>query len=233
MRGRMTVLLTRPQADAERVAMVLRPHARVIVSPLMRIVFAGDLPQVGTALLTSANGVAAWVAAGGARGLPCWTVGPRTAQRAAAAGFGVQGVAEDAAALAAMVPVDVVGAVHLRGAEQRGDLVVRLRARGIAAVEAVIYRQEAVDPTDAARSAVEAGPVVLPLWSPRSAALAFGAFGEALWPNLRPVCLSGAVADTCPVPAVAVAARPDGEAMMRTILAILGAPAVEGDGGTV
>lgn len=229
----MPVLLTRPRVDAERLAEAIGARAQVIVSPLMQIVFAGALPTVGSALLTSGNGVAAWVAGGGARGLPCWTVGPRTAELARAAGFEVRGVAEDAATLAAIVPIDVADPVHLRGAVQRGDLVARLRARGIAAREAVIYRQEVEPPTAAARAAVAAGPVLLPLWSHRSARLAFEAFGQAHRHDLRPVCLSRAVADACPVPAVAMAARPEGGAMLRAILAYLDAQAVEGGGGTV
>ena len=229
----MPVLLTRPIADAERMAVRLGARATCIVSPLMRIVFDGALPVgVGTALFTSANGVAAWVAGGGTRGLPAWTVGPRTAELAREAGFEVRGVAADAAALAALIPEDVAAPVHLRGVEQRGDLVARLRRRGIAAGEAVLYRQEPLAPTEAARAAVAAGPVLVPLWSPRSAGLLFEAFSQD-WRNLRPVCLSPAVAAACPVPVLAVADRPEGEAMLRAILAKLPARAVEGGAGTV
>ncbi len=229
----LPVLLTRPRADAERTAAALQGRAEVIVSPLMRIVFGDALPDVGTALFTSGNGVAAWVAGGGARGLPCWTVGPRTAELAQAAGFEVQGVAEDAASLSALLPAGLASPVHLRGAVQRGNLVARLRARGIPAREAVLYLQKAEAPTAGALAAVAAAPVLAPLWSPRSARLLFEAFVPPLWRNLRPVALSPAVARACPVPPVAVAERPDGPAMLRAILANLGARAVEGGAGTV
>lgn len=229
----LPVLLTRPRADAERTAAALAGRAETIVSPLMRIVFEGALPDVGTALVTSGNGVAAWVAGGGARGLPCWTVGPRTAELARAAGFDVRGVAENAVALSAMLPEDLHNPVHLRGAVQRGDLVARLRDRGIPARQAILYRQEAEAPTAAALAAVAAGPVLAPLWSPRSARLLFEAVAAPLWHNLRPVALSLAVAQACPVPPVAVAGRPDGPAMLRAILANLDAGAVEGGEGTV
>ena len=227
MRPAPPVLLTRPAADSERLARTLRAEgAEVIVAPLLRIVPSGPLPEIaGGVLLTSGNGVESYVALGGLGGVPAWVVGPRTARRAAAAGFDVRGSAPDAAALADAVPSDAPPLVHLRGAVQRGDLAARLRARGLAVAEAVIYRQEAVPLAAGARAALAAGPVLVPIYSPRTARLLGEALTTAEAHNLRAICLSGAVADALrrfgAIGPVTVAASPNGGAMLQAIRSLL------------
>ncbi|CUH09357.1 uroporphyrinogen-III synthase [Jannaschia seosinensis] len=233
------VLLTRPAADSKRLAEMLRGEGvEAIVAPLLRIVPQGPLPEIpGGVLLTSGNGVDSYVFLGGAGGRPAWVVGPRTARRAAAAGFDLCGVAPDAAALAEIVPQDAPPLVHLRGAVQRGDLAARLRVRGLFVAEAVIYRQEPVPLAEAARAALSAGPVVAPLYSPRTARL----LGDALSPreagNLRAICLSAAVADalrdSAGIAPVVTAGAPDGGAMLRAIRAHLKKREVESPGNTL
>ena len=232
----LPVLLTRPRPDGDRLAGILRANGAdpVLVAPLLRIVPGGALPALrGGLLLTSANAVEAYVAAGGPPGLPAWTVGPRTAASARGAGLEVRGTAQDAEALARLVPRDAPPLVHLRGAVARGDLAGALRARGIDAVEAVIYAQEALPLPAEAAALIARGPVLAPLYSPRGATLLMQAVAQRMRANLRPVCLSGAVAAACAVPPLAVAERPDGKAMLAAILANLAPSQVEGGGGSV
>lgn len=225
------VLLTRPAPASERLAARLAAlGAEPVVSPLLRIRRAEALPELAPGLLfTSVNGVEAYRALGGPPGRPAWCVGPRTARAARAAGLAVRGTAPDAEALARLVPGDAPPLLHLRGAVQRGDLAAELRARGRAARDAVIYAQDPVPLTEAGRAALAAGAVV-PLYSPRSAALLVAAAPDADWTRLRPLSLSPAVASMLPV-ASEVAASPDGAAMWRLLLAALNLSAVERGAG--
>lgn len=217
----LPVLLTRPRADALRLADELRAAGvqRIEVSPLMRIVATGPLPELsGGIILTSGNAVDTYVELKGPKGLPTWTVGPRTADRARAAGLDVQGTAPDAEALGQAIPETAPPLMHLRGAVARGDLAVALRARGLTADEAVIYRQDGIALTAAAADLLRAGPVVVPLYSPRSAELFFQACPHTAYGNLRIIALSPAVASASPVPPVEQAETPDGSAMVRAVL---------------
>lgn len=234
----MPVLLTRPRADAERLADRLRAGGaeRVEIAPLTRIVPlpVPDLPEGHGVLFTSGNAVAAFeVACGTGADRPAWVVGPRTAARARAAGFDVKGMAAHAAALAVAVPQDAPPLLHLRGTVARGDLAGALRSRGIEASSVVIYAQEAIPLTRAALGLIAAGPVLAPLYSPQVARLLMRACPEALHRNLRPVCLSEAVAEACTMPPLAVSVCPEGEAMLVAILANLVPSPVEGRGPSV
>ena len=222
------VLLTRPRAASERTAAALAPIG-CLVAPLLAYVCKGAAPRSARALLlTSAQGVAAWAAAGGAAGLPAWCVGPRTADLARAAGHDVRGQAATAEALAALVPPGAPSLVHARGAHVAGDLAGALRARGLEVAEAVLYEAVARPLSEAARARARAGPVVAPAYSPRAARRLGNEWPADALHHLMPVALSDAVARALPVPPVAVAAAPEGAAMLDAIRS-----AVEGAGGTV
>ena len=223
------VLLTRPEADSLRLAAELPAGTHAIVAPLLRIVFlpfdVARVPAAASLILTSGHGVAAWTASdGGARG--AWCVGPRTAEMAARAGLDLRGQAPTADALLDRIPADASPLVHLRGAHHRGAMVDRLRARGLRASALTAYRADACPLTPAALTALRDGPVVAPVFSPRTARLLSAACPIESRGNLRPVALSPAVAQALPVPPAAVAERPDGAAMraaiQRVIDAILG-----------
>lgn len=214
----LPILLTRPEADARRLAARLAALGadRVESSPLLRIEPVGAVPaDVSALLLTSANAVAAVGAL--PRGVPTWVVGPRTAEMAARAGADVRGVAPEAAALIAMVPADAPPLVHLRGSVTRGDVAGGLRARGLSVSEVVVYRQVPQPLSAAATALLAAGPCLVPVYSPRSAAL----LGQACPPegrgNLRLLALSDAVAKACPVLPWGTSNRPDGEGMIDLI----------------
>lgn len=227
-----TVLLTRPAAQSDSFAQSLRSQVaglRVVVSPLMATVFhAVTLPEgpLQGVILTSQTGAEA---AGRLRAhLPdlAYCVGDRTAQVAREAGFRVQSAQGDAEALLALIlrekPQNLI---HLRGRESRGDLAQRLSAAGIFTQERVVYAQE-VQPLSAQAVALLSGlaPVIVPLFSPRSAEI-LGAAWLRL-PSKAPltiVAISQTVAQAaafCPTPPT-VAAHPDGPSMLDAVLARL------------
>jgi uroporphyrinogen-III synthase len=222
------VLLTRPSAQSESFAGLLRARLGerwpIVISPLLEIV---SLPVPASAmsargfLFTSQNGVAALAGAQGLAGRPAFCVGARTADAARAAGFDAVAAEGDVTSLAALVvtrrPEGPL--LHVSGEEVRGDLAGALAAAGIAAERVVAYTQRPVPLAEAARSLLAGeGPVTVPLFSPRSAALLAreGPFRA----RLRLVALSQAVArearalgaESC-----AVCDRPESAAMIAAI----------------
>jgi uroporphyrinogen-III synthase len=142
----MRVLVTRPQADAERTARELaaRGHEAVL-APVLRIAPTDQEPPSGAfdaILLTSANAVPTLASLGApVEDLPIFTVGERTA--AAAAGYRDVHTAEgDAASLAGLVARTAApGArlLHIAGLNRKPDLEAALSARGFAVVTWVAY----------------------------------------------------------------------------------------------
>jgi uroporphyrinogen-III synthase len=200
MAGPVRLLLTRPEAAARRFLKACEAAQGcplpAILSPVMEItpvdVLLGDRP--GGLILTSENGAAR---AGdlGLAGIPAWCVGARTAAVARSQGLDAVEAGPDAEALLKrLLQLAPSGPLlHLRGEHARGDLATRLRAAGLDAWECVAYRQAALPPTPEARRALGgAAPLLVPLFSPRSAALL------AAWQPGAPlhvVALSEAVAE--------------------------------------
>ncbi|MES2433161.1 MAG: uroporphyrinogen-III synthase [Pseudomonadota bacterium] len=226
-----TVLLTRPLAQSQRFAEQI---GGVLISPLMRPAFltprlpTGDFTAV---VLTSETGAeaAGRISASGFR-LPkrAFCVGHRTAQAAQAVGFDASsaaGAADDL--LAHIVSAAPVGRLLLlRGQDSVGDLEIRLASAGLETVSLTIYRQIALGLTDAAIAVLQdPRPVILPIFSPRSARL--------LATELRRVAakapiwfaaLSPAVAEAFDFPTVytEIALRPDSAAMLRAVQILRG-----------
>lgn len=215
------VLLTRPERDARALAGWIGGRAHVVISPLMRIEPVGGLPDLaayGGVIFTSRNGVAV---AGAGAGRVAHVVGERTAKAAQDAGWRVDHVASDAQTLCQML-IDAPPKpplLHLRGEQVRGSLAARLTAAGIETQARIVYRQPAQMLTKEARAMLSGeSRVILPLFSPRSAALLArqGPFSAVL----DVVALSQAVADAAQVlrpKAVAVADRPDLAAMQAAL----------------
>lgn len=210
-----TLLLTRPEAQSRALvaalaARGLRPG--VVVSPVLRIAPRPVTLRPGAeVILTSQNAVAALPPGHGR----AWCVGERTAAAAREAGFeaiSADGDVEDLLAL--LIGRAAAPLIHVRGAHAAGNLVPRLRAAGLRAEEVVAYDQVACPLNAAARALLAGtGTVVLPLYSPRSAAIV-GADDGPWRARIRAIAISAATAAAFSPPAdMIVAKTPTGEAM--------------------
>lgn len=170
------VLITRPEAAGRRfAARIAGLGLRCVVAPLQRIVpVAHDaevLARAAGLVFTSENAVPF---AGRGAGRRAFCVGPRTAAQARAAGFDVTEGPGDAAGLMPMLQDLGPGWLHPHGA----NLAARLPVPGI-----VVYDQQAVPLAPEGAALLQGcAPVILPLFSPRSARLAAAAAGAAAAP---------------------------------------------------
>ncbi|MEX5727936.1 uroporphyrinogen-III synthase [Rhodovulum iodosum] len=223
------LLLTRPEAQSARFAAAFRARfgcdIDILTAPVMTIAPTGAqlaLDGVSGLIFTSENGVSAFAETHEARDLTAYCVGDRTANAARAAGFTAfssRGTAEDL--MADLIAAPPEGRLmHLRGAHARGNVADRLTAAGIPTREAVIYDQHAQPLPDAALDAAAAARLtLLPLFSPRSAALV-GAWLAESPARLALIYMSPAVRDAWagPAPVAAeMAAAPDAEAMLDAL----------------
>jgi uroporphyrinogen-III synthase len=228
----MRVLVTRPQADAERTAKRLAAAGHdPLVAPLMSIVSTGCAPpQDGwnAVIVTSAHAVAA-LASLDRRSGPVFAVGERTATALREAGFDDVRVGEgDAASLAALVARSLPeGSVllHVAGRHRKPEPGASLWDAGHAVRVWEAYEAQPVLrlPADVL-SGLAAGRIDAALhYSRRSAALFVDLVGEAgLVPQLRPVmqvCLSAdaAAALVGLGLAVRVAAEPNETALLAAL----------------
>lgn len=173
------LLMTRPEAASRRFLAELAEEGvsgfTPLISPLMRIETTGPLPDltdVRGAIFTSVNGVRAYQELGGPILPFCYTVGESTARAARKMGFAPRSAGGNADALVGMItresPEGVL--IHLRGTHARGDVAGRLTRAGIRTREAVIYDQPAQELSAGAKAVLDGDvPVILPLFSPRSA----------------------------------------------------------------
>jgi uroporphyrinogen-III synthase len=218
------ILLTRPLAQSRRFAALLGREC--LIAPLLAPVFlAADLPGHAAVILTSETGAQA-AARLVAPGL-AFCVGDRTAEVARALGFQARSAAGDAEALiqSILAAPDPGPLLHLRGREARGEIAARLTALGRPTQEAIVYAQEPQPLTPAAIAALQGqGPVILPLFSPRSATL-FAAEARRIGAKapLRVVAMSPAVREAAARLGASclVAARPDAKSMAEATLAAI------------
>lgn len=220
----LPILVTRPEPAArraaERIAARLGARAAVLVCPIVDIVRdASGLPRLGggeTVVFTSGNAVEALAEAVPMRGFRCYCVGEATAALARRLGFDAQAAGATAGDLAETIIADrpAEPCLYLRGEHVSCDLAERLRAAGIAAQEAVVYRQIA-RPLAAEAREILAGsaPVAVPVFSAMAARLL------AAEPGIRAPLYVAAMSD-----GVAAALAPLRPAMLR----VAGAPTLEG-----
>jgi uroporphyrinogen-III synthase len=231
-----TVLVTRPAEDAWPLARHIEALGhRALCEPLLVIRFLDDttLDLTGARALafTSANGVRALVHAhpdAPRLGLPAFAVGAATAAAARAAGFAnVVTGGGDVETLARAIVTELRPGggtvVHVAGRERAGDLVAALAAEGVEARRAVLYAADAVESLSPGTvEALRAGTVDdVIIFSPRTARrfvtlLARAGLARAAG-CLRLIALSHRVVEAAQGPkfaAVAVAARPDTEALL-------------------
>ncbi|SEQ86074.1 uroporphyrinogen-III synthase [Thalassovita taeanensis] len=224
----VTILLTRPEEDAARFAEAVRARlgagVRIILSPVMRIVQGGDVPDAERLIFTSRHAV---TAAGPGRGRRCYAVGEATGRAAQAAGFDVISAGGDAEALIRRILADgeVGPLLHLRGEHALGEIAGRLTAAGCETHEAVVYRQVETPLSEQAKMALKGeNPVIVPLFSPRSARL-FGAGHLGHAPVLVAAMseqVAGALAGV-PLAGLEVARTPDAEAMLDAVERLMAA----------
>jgi len=208
---RPCLLLTRPEERSRHFAAACADlPLRIVIAPLQRIVPVphdpAPLEAAETLVLTSVEAVPF---AGPGRGRLAFCVGPATAAAARAAGFAVAVSATgEAEGLAAIIDRP---ALHPHGRHLARDL----------GVEGVVVYDQVAQPLPPAGRAVLEGdaPVVLPLFSPRSARLAAEAAREARAP-LHPIAISANAADAwaqtrAEVPLVAE--TPDAEGILAAL----------------
>jgi uroporphyrinogen-III synthase len=223
------LLLTRPEAQSRRVLADVQDAMGVevacLISPVQEIEtreVAVKLDGYAGLILTSVNGVAAAPDLTGRR-VHC--VGARTGEAAADRGADVGVVALDAARLVERILETGVPAplLHLRGEHARGEIAQTLSSAGIETHEAVVYAQQAVAMgADALRLIRGDGPLVLPLYSPRSARLV----GQAArpGPQVHVIALSQAVAQEYAAVTgqdAEICESPEGHVMIERIAAAL------------
>jgi uroporphyrinogen-III synthase len=225
-----TLLLTRPEAQSRDLAGRLRARIQVdvpiVVSPILEIVpVQFDLPvDPAFLVLTSVHGAEAVAGRKAAlAGLPAWCVGDRTAEAARAAGLSAisaGGTVEDLLALLLRERPKGPG-VYLRGGHVAANLADALRTAGIDTHDVVVYDQAARSlSSEALASLARPRPVILPVYSPRSARLLAAATDGAA-AVLEIVALSPQVAEAWPGPVTTVSAAPDGPTMEDAIVARL------------
>ncbi|WP_177218588.1 uroporphyrinogen-III synthase [Donghicola eburneus] len=196
----------------------------IVISPVLDIAPLPDLlplEHVKGLIVTSKNGVDALIAKTDRRDLPVYAVGQRTTAAAAAAGFAARQMGDDAdelvEGLLRLGPKAPL--LHLRGEVSRGDVAQRLSTHGILTREKVVYAQTPISLTEDAKILLNGTfPVVLPLFSPRSAKL-LAQQVTGIAPRYV-VAMSWAVASELPqgwAKTIIIASRADSPAMAKGI----------------
>ena len=235
------VLVTRPLGEGQALVAQLSarfgPRVRPLLAPLMAAEFLRpNLPAgpFAAVIFTSAAGVA-----GAARlkaNLPqrAFCVGAKTAERARKAGFLALSADGNADALVALVQASRPDGrlLHLHGQDTRGDVAGRLVSAGIETVSSIVYRQVPQPlPAEALAILQANGPVIVPLYSPRSAVLFAAALPDDTRADLHLVVISDAVAKAAArlaYRALVLAQRPDATAMLDAVAKALDSPLIAG-----
>lgn len=221
-----SLLLTRPSEASARFAAAFAARFGagwpIVYAPLMQTRWlepAVDLNSFGEVIFTSETAVRAFCKFAQPRGQRAWCVGERTAQVARDAGFSATAGQSGALVLAEMILRDGGGRTMLwpRGVHVAKDLAELLKTGGIDTVSAVIYQQDERPLTQDALSLLSSEqPILLPLFSPRSAKL-FAAAAAAVSAPLYIACMSISVAEAAkaiPHRMCRIAAQPDSENLL-------------------
>lgn len=132
------------------------------------------LPAAEALIFTSENAIACFLHSDLPRGRRAYCVGARTAKAAEAAGFSVVIGPGDGPGLAEVIKAEHRGGMllHARGAQVAHNLTEQLNLAGIETRQAIVYEQMplALPPRVRALLTVRI-PILVPLFSPRSAEL--------------------------------------------------------------
>lgn len=237
---RPPILLTRPLAQGQRFADQLQAAlgpVTILLSPLMAPVFLNPpLPKqpFQAVIFSSETGVAAArriSAAGTVLPQTAFCVGDKTAEAARNARFTAHSANGDASALIALIIAQGGHGpfLHLRGEDSRGNIAETLTNSGLETLSAIVYRQTPQPLTAAAATLLGLDhPVILPLFSPRSARLLAQALPATAKAPLWIAAMSDAVLQAAqPLrPARSeTATHPDAPAMIKAIERLLAAGA--------
>lgn len=223
------LLMTRPRAAARAFLASLpkdiTAQVTPVYSPLMAIKALGETMTFtpdDAAIFTSANGVVHGPVGDGNR---AFCVGEATTKAAADAGW----VAEMRGQTADMLVDSILRnkpdqkLIHLCGTHTRGNIVGRLTGYGIIAKNVAVYDQVAQPLTAEARALVaQETPVLVPLFSPRTAALFALEVPRA--GSMHIILLSEAVKnelDEHMYASATVADAPDADAMRKTLSRVM------------
>ena len=224
----MRVLLTRPKAESEVLASILRERGiDALIAPVMEILQYGlELPSTAAyqaVLLTSGNAVDALADSTLETDLPIFCVGDATARKLLLTSFSdvrsASGASDDLVALVQRdLSKDKGSILYLSGMMVAADIGASLADAGFEIDRRVVYRAQAIERSDEAIvSALASGSVDgVFLYSPRSARIFVHHLKQA---NLEPMakemtafCISHAAADVARAVTwrkVAVASRPN------------------------
>ncbi len=176
-RNAPVVLLTRPRTQAEEFRQLLGGGCEVVISPIIEIQaveFNVDPDTYHSLIFASQNAVQMAGRSLDLRGRRAVTVGGRSAKAARDLGMDVMSAGGNADDLVACViarkPPGRV--LFLRGRHSRGDVEKRLKNAGIDTDSAIVYEQVEQPLTQQARVVLGGDrPVIMPVFSPRSAQL--------------------------------------------------------------
>ncbi len=219
------VLLTRPREQSLRFAKGLT-GLKVVISPILKIEFRRTGPEprdYDILVFTSENGVRAAAAFHDLAGMRGYAVGERTAAAGKEIGLDLKPAAGSADDLVSLIIEDrpTGRLLHLHGAHSRGNVAERLQNAGLDTDSTVCYDQ-IEQPLNAEAQDLLAGeaPVLLPLFSPRSAALLGQSCEKARAPiSLIAISPAALEAWTGPEPISATAVSvPTADAVTREIL---------------
>jgi len=225
------IILTRPIHQGEAFRELLGFDTQVIVSPVLeirQIQIDCKVENYDVIIITSRNAVTAESGLD-LSGLKAFVVGEKTAEQARRRGISVIGVAPDADALVELIRrMQPKGKLlHIRGRHTAGDIANRLVSFGIETDSCVCYQQDSCPLSPAAKGALASpAPVILPLFSPRSAAILSAELqGLLVKGEITLVAISQATLSAWggPKPAHSVVVKtPDGQAMLQEITQLIG-----------
>ncbi|WP_299672521.1 uroporphyrinogen-III synthase [uncultured Roseobacter sp.] len=219
------LIMTRPsQANTRFIGQLpgaLRSQVDVIESPLIEIVpVTTDIViDVDDAVIfTSANAIPF---APDAKGRRAFCVGEATTSAAHEAGWQAIFAGQDADALVVFLSAYPLSAQiwHISGRHTRGQVAERLCNAGMSVRRITVYDQDLCDLTPEANAVLQGtDPVIVPLFSPRTAA----SFVQSCPKNAQPyvAALSAAVAEPLsglPLKALEIADYPSAAAMIRSL----------------
>ncbi|MEM7211839.1 MAG: uroporphyrinogen-III synthase [Pseudomonadota bacterium] len=174
----MTILLTRPRSDSERIAAMLsQDEVPVMIWPLTEIVFFDDVvPQNAQALaFSSGNAVRGFARLTEQRSGTAYCIGKRTAEIATQVGFAdVRNAEGDFNALLALLTKTAPDGLHyVRGEDVAADLPAALTRCGVMCTEQIVYAaRPAAPPEPEVAEALGQGAIrVITVWSRRNALL--------------------------------------------------------------